>query len=181
METMTADHFASLAKRSLFVGLTDEQLRLVLEAGQVAHFDPGQVIISEGESGEALYAILDGAVEIWSEAGTPRQARHLAVLRGDLTAGALFGGYFFGEMAVLDFEPISATVTAIEPCELLIIPVPALFDVFQHDRDIHVIVISNLARTLSRRLRLANEKNHEESVGGSCRRGSNEGCGNQWT
>jgi CRP-like cAMP-binding protein len=158
MESETTDLIASLAMRSLFIGLTDGQLARLAGAGSVEHFKGGQVIVSERQPGQALYTILSGSACVratGSQAGRHEQpAKHGA----ESAAGTPYDGDFFGETSILDFEPMYATVTAREPCDLLIIPVPRLYDVFQEDRDIHIIVMSNLARTLSRRLKLASER-----------------------
>jgi CRP-like cAMP-binding protein len=156
MEHEVSSLVESLALRSLFVGLNDGQITALVSAGRIERFESGETILSEGEPGQALYTVLSGSITIRTTCTDTGTQAELAVLRGGETLSAQYEGDFFGEMSVLDFEPISATVTACEPCELLIVPVQALYEVFQNDRDIQLILISNIARTLSRRLRLAN-------------------------
>ncbi|UCG34348.1 MAG: cyclic nucleotide-binding domain-containing protein [Phycisphaerales bacterium] len=177
-ESESTDLMASLASRSLFIGLTDAQLGLLVKAGSIEHFEPGQVIALEGQPGQALYIILSGSVSVAPVASQPGRHPESIVLRSERTPDALYGVDFFGEMSVLDFESISATVTALEPCDLLVVPVAGLYKAFQQDRDIHIIVISNLARTLSYRLRLANERH---DTPGPCHCRGPEACGSQLT
>jgi CRP-like cAMP-binding protein len=178
MKSETTDLMASLAPRPLFIGLTDEQLSVLAQAGSLEHFEAGQVIVSEGQPGQALYTILTGSVSVGPAASQAGRRTEPTVLRGEPNPDAQCDSGFFGETSILDFEPISATVTAREPCDLLVIPVPQLYDVFQHDRDIHIILISNLARTLSRRLKLLSERRDET---GPCHCGGPETCGSRST
>jgi CRP-like cAMP-binding protein len=178
MASETNDLIASLAVRSLFIGLTDRQLRLLTEAGKIEQFEAGQLVISAGQPEQALYTVLSGSVCVAADALQSGRPAKPVVLSGERTAGTPCDGDFFGETSVLDFEPIRATVTAREPCDLLVIPVARLYEVFQQDRDIHIILISNLARTLSRRLQLASERSDEA---GPCHCGDPEACGSRLT
>ena len=171
MESETTDLIASLAVRSLFIGLTDGQLARLAGAGSVKHFEAGQVIVSERQPGQALYTILSGSVSVPAAASQASRHRQPATLRAQPAPDTPYDADFFGETSI---EPIHAAVTAREPCELLVIPVPRLYEVFQQDRDIHIIVISNLARTLSRRLKLASGRCDEA---GPCHCGGPEACG----
>jgi len=81
---------------------------LAMEAKNIT-FLPGDVIISEGSHGDALYIISRGCVAV------SRQGRH-----GKKTALAmLHEGDFFGEMALLGNQVRKATVTAVHACTLL--------------------------------------------------------------
>ena len=157
MESETTDLIASLSMRSLCIGLTDGQLARLAGAGSVEHFEAGQVITSGRRPGQALYTILTGSVCVSSPGLHGGGQKEAAVLRGEGTPSTPYDRDFFGETSILDFEPINATITAREWCDLLVIPVPRLYEVFQQDRDIHIIVISNLARALRRRLKPAGE------------------------
>lgn len=178
MASETTDLMASLALRSLFIGLTDGQLRLLAAAGSIEHLEAGQAVIFEGQGEQALYTVLTGSVCVSADALQSGRATEPVVLSSKRTAATPCDGDFFGETSILDFEPIRATVTARESCDLLVIPVARLYEVFQQDRDIHIILISNLARTLSRRLTLASERSDEA---GPCHCGGPESCGSHLT
>lgn len=86
-----------LARVPLFAGLTDDDLRQVVQAGDNIDVEAGRELITEGRVGREFFLILDG------EAGVHRDGREVATLGP---------GEYFGELALLDRGPRSATVTA---------------------------------------------------------------------
>ena len=73
-------------------------------------FEDGEIVFEEGSTGRDMYVIQSGEVEIIK--GTGDAAFVLAVLgRGEI----------FGEMALIDEKPRSATVVSITPCKLALI------------------------------------------------------------
>ncbi len=96
--------------RPLLFGLSEEDLTALSQATTVRTCPPDTVICQEGETGETIYFIVEGAVDIIKQL-TPEQERHLH------TIGA---GQYFGEMAILQQEgKRTATVRTIEPTTLL--------------------------------------------------------------
>jgi CRP-like cAMP-binding protein len=93
----------------LFENLNLDQLDAVQRLARDNAFAPGEVIVREGDAGGELYLLLEGSAEAWLDYGGPRR-RHLSTIEA--------GGYF-GEMAILDDEPRSATVVAREHVQLL--------------------------------------------------------------
>ena len=86
---------------SLFQGLDNADLRMI--AGRVfeASFEEGQTVFREGEVGDRLYILLDGTMHVFVERDG-----------NVITYDRLTGGECFGEMALLDDSPRSATVEA---------------------------------------------------------------------
>jgi CRP-like cAMP-binding protein/tRNA A-37 threonylcarbamoyl transferase component Bud32 len=70
----------------------------------VVEYAPGQVIVREGEEGDAAYVIEHGAVSVHASAGGAR-----------VTLNRLEAGEVFGELALLSEGKRTATVTALEP------------------------------------------------------------------
>jgi CRP/FNR family cyclic AMP-dependent transcriptional regulator len=95
-----------LQKTSLWSGLSDHDLRLIVKLSKERLFESGQTIVSKGEGGIGFYLILAGAVEVRS---------------GGNVLSKLGPGQFFGEMSVLDNQPRSADVVAVEPSRVLIL------------------------------------------------------------
>jgi len=138
-----------LQKIPLFSRLTyDETSRL---SPIIQHVDVGEgtVVIEQNALGDALYVIQDGEVRVSREAeGEPDRDEELGLLRT---------GELFGEMALLDDLLTSARVTAVRPCRLLKLPKADFERLLQADEKLAVKVYRSFCRTLSDRLRRANQ------------------------
>jgi NADH:ubiquinone reductase (H+-translocating) len=76
-----------------------------------AHYEPGEVVFDEGDSGDSLYMILSGQVEVSKLLGEQPQV-----------IGTLQAGEYFGEMALLGRQPRSASTRALTSLDLLVLP-----------------------------------------------------------
>jgi CRP/FNR family cyclic AMP-dependent transcriptional regulator len=129
----------------LFGGLGDEVLRTFVAALEVNELGAGTVVFKEGESGRELYVILDGEVEVL------RRSK-----RGHETRVAILGpGDWFGEMSVLDVLPRSATTRVLAPTHLLRLTAHELDTLYRRDTRSYSLLVLNIAREISRRLRVA--------------------------
>ena len=95
-----------LSQVKMFSSLNKKELRLVARAADVARVPAGTDIVKEGELGHDFYLIVSGAA---------------TVRRNGRKVGTLGPGSYFGEMALLDRGPRSATVTADEQSELVVL------------------------------------------------------------
>lgn len=93
----------------LFQGLNQKHLAHVARCMKTERFEPGQVIVAQGEVGQALYVVVSGSVDVRRERPGVEP----------LALNTLGRGQFFGEMALLDDYPRSATIIAREPTECL--------------------------------------------------------------
>jgi serine phosphatase RsbU (regulator of sigma subunit) len=117
-----------------------EVLEALAEAAREIRFQSGQVILQEGSSGQELYLIVEGLVEV---------VKHH---EGEETVLARRGpGDFFGEMGLIEERPRFATVRALQPTRLLEISEPDLRTVLARRR----ALLYEVARVLSSRLREA--------------------------
>jgi CRP/FNR family transcriptional regulator, cyclic AMP receptor protein len=100
-----------LRPHPLFAHLPQEELDHLLgdEFSQERHYPQDAVILNEGEVGDSIFLIGSGAVRVTLR-GTGGPVTLLAILEA---------GDIFGEMAVLEHTPRSATVSAKEECVLL--------------------------------------------------------------
>ena len=104
------DAEASLRNVMLFEGLQPKQIKSLAKWTMRRTFQPGQDIVRQGQQGVGLYCIESGKVRVFlSTPAGPREIR---------TMGA---GEAFGELALLDDKPRSATVTAVEPTTALLL------------------------------------------------------------
>jgi len=95
----------ALRRIPFFEGLTSEDLDRLARIGERRRFGAGQPIVAKDEVGGGLFVIMSGSAEL--EVGGRRHT--------------LGPGQFFGEMALLSGKPRSATVTAQEPVEAMVI------------------------------------------------------------
>jgi CRP/FNR family transcriptional regulator, cyclic AMP receptor protein len=138
----------ALARVSLFSELDKKELQTLAKSCVERSFDAGATIILQGDTGVGLYVILKGSVRI-TKAVNPDRAEE------DL--GTVGPGNVLGEMSLLDDLPRSATVTAIDAVDTLVLPVWEFRTYLRNHPDIAL----KLLTVLSRRLRHAEEQTHE--------------------
>jgi len=151
--------FELLRDRALFVALDDDAFAKVKEVFKYTTFQPGDVIIKQGHMNNTLMIIEEGEVEIvFLPEGDDQKEKKLATLRGsDSLIDAYLGG-IIGEMSIVDIEPASATVRAVTEVNVWMLDRGGLHGIFFSDKELHVTMITNIARLLSRRLRDLNKK-----------------------
>lgn len=130
---------ADLKKSKLFTGLLAEELQTLEQAAQIKVFSANQQLFKEGDPGDGIYLIIEGTVQISSIIGQ-NERRVLS---------RLGPGEFFGEMAVLDNEPRSATVSAETDTRVYFIPRDDLLHMLEHSP----MLAASLVREISQRLR----------------------------
>lgn len=137
---------AILRDIGLFGGLDDESLSVLARELPTVHVETGEVVVSEGEQAREMYVVIGGELEVIKEGRTG----------GDVRV-ALFGpGDWFGEMAILDVQPRSATVRAVAPTMLVRITAEEVDKLlYRRDLKAYALFVMNIARELSRRLRVA--------------------------
>ncbi|HET9724035.1 MAG TPA: cyclic nucleotide-binding domain-containing protein [Actinomycetota bacterium] len=93
-----------LAKVPLFEGLSQTHLRSVAALAEEVRYSPGRMIVRTGSPGAAFYVIVEGAAKV--------VRGKIATAKGTWELGP---GDFFGEMALLDGGPRTASVVAETP------------------------------------------------------------------
>ena len=118
-----AEHLKSI---SLFAGLTDAERATLAERVAIYTFTGGEVIFRQGDSGDALYLVCAGKVEV-----------RVADAEGQVVFRTMLGpGDFFGEISLMTGAPRSATVAALEDTELLEVEKGDLRPLFQENPDL---------------------------------------------
>ena len=98
----------AIGENALFAGVPFEAIENVAERMRTVFYPGGEVIFREGDPGHGLYLVLAGSVRISVRGREGHQETLDIVATGD----------FFGEMAMIDRSPRSATATAAESCLL---------------------------------------------------------------
>jgi CRP-like cAMP-binding protein len=133
---------SALKNYSLFGGLLPEEIEAIRPLMGAGSYAAGAEIMSEGEPNDRIYFILEGRVRIE---------------KGGLTLATLAEGDTFGEMEFLDVMPAAATVRALVPSSVVTISNRALHELSKASMRAYAMLVMNLARDLSRRLRRMDE------------------------
>ena len=136
---------ADLRHIGLFGAMSDDVLGFL--AGMLRVIEPaiGETIFREGDDANAMYVVLAGEMEVTKRSRAGVDARVAVLGPGD----------WFGEMSIVDIQPRSATVRSLAAARLLRITAADLDALYRHDVRSYAIIVLNLARELSRRLRVA--------------------------
>ncbi|MDR2922297.1 MAG: cyclic nucleotide-binding domain-containing protein [Treponema sp.] len=133
----------TLQKYSLFGGLLEDQIEKILPLMELESFKSGTDIMIEGSPNDKIYFIINGEV---------------SVIKGGVVLSTLETGTTFGEMEVLDVMPSAATVRTLTDVTVMFFSNRTLREIFKRDAKTFSLIIMNLARDLSRRLRLMDDK-----------------------
>jgi CRP-like cAMP-binding protein len=129
----TAEKVLFLKGIDLFSALAGEDLAEIAVIAEEIERDAGETIVVEGEPGDALYFVLDGRVRVH---------------RGDTAVAELGAREVFGEMALLDAAPRSASVSALTDVTLLAIGRDDFDDIMRDRPEVAIGVIKVLVRRL---------------------------------
>ena len=130
---------------TLFASLDEHALRGLSPNGVVRSFPKGAVLVNEGDGTDSLYVLLSGRVKAFlgDEAGK------------EVVLSTIGVGDYFGEM-VLDGGPRSASVMALEPCRVYLIPRSDVEDLLERNpafaRDLMTRLIGRV-RSLTERVK----------------------------
>ncbi|MDE2144160.1 MAG: cyclic nucleotide-binding domain-containing protein [Elusimicrobia bacterium] len=127
----------------LFADLKGGEIGELVHALHARTYRPGEIVFMEGDIGRALFILETGKVEL-TRNGPDGKPVLLYTLKP---------GEFFGEMALLESLPRSATATAVEPARLHLLYRTKLDSLLSAHPRIGVSIMGHLARLLSARLR----------------------------
>ena len=145
----------ALRRYSLFGGILEPELARIAKRLRLLRFAAGEPLIREGDHGHAIYLVVSGRVE----------AIKLCPDGGSRRLSELGPGATVGEMELIDLQPRSCSVVALEPVEALSIDRADLLALKRENVDTFAILALNLARDLSRRLRQMNRAMAEAEAG----------------
>ena len=146
-ESMFETQNSVLRKMPVLAGLSDKTLDQILEDAKPLELQQGEYFFHEGDDAETLFVILHGTVIVerrWNES--------------EVVLGTLGEGDCFGEMSVIDLMPRSASVRAETACKALEVPHLSLRQLYQRDLEQYAIIMMNMGREVSRRLRVTDDR-----------------------
>lgn len=139
---MNAERLRLLQAMPLFGGVSEDALVFLLARSQTLIVPAGENFFCENDAADALYVIESGEVSVikhWQ--GVPMTLRQLKA------------GDCFGEIALMEMMPRSATVRADTTCHAIELPLSALFDCYKANLEQFTLIQMNLGREICRRLR----------------------------
>ena len=137
------DKYAKYAKRvKIFKGLQPEEVGGIIQQGATLQFEKGKTIFHEGMLGTNLFIVLHGEVALYKKTQIIAKCEV---------------GDTFGEMAVLNHRPRSATAAAVEDTKLFTLDERQIDSIL--DKRAAVRILLNIIHVLSERLEVANSLN----------------------
>ncbi len=146
----TLPTISELHKVELFSGLITDQLSALEQTAEMRAYHTGDVIFREGDPGDGLYVVLEGLVQVSTRVSETERRVLTRVEPGD----------FFGEMAILDDRPRSATASAESDTKVYFLHRDDLIRILDQSPKLAV----SLLREFSLRLRDFNRRYVEESL-----------------
>lgn len=144
MSTCTIDN-AFLCKHSMFGGLTDQELELIHKYLDETTYPKGTRILKQGEPNNTVYFIVEGEVSI--------QKHPLEEEGPERVITTLQAGDSFGEMELIDIQSCAASVVCLTDTTVITLSNKDLYKLSTTHLKTYTMLILNLARDISRRLR----------------------------
>jgi CRP/FNR family cyclic AMP-dependent transcriptional regulator len=129
---------ASLRESCLFARAEDRALAEISSQLRRRRFRRNETIFHQGDPGDSLHIVSTGAVKITLPSMEGEEAIIATLRRGD----------HFGELALLDGSPRSATAVALEPTETLTLPRETFLEQLDRDKSLRESLLGGLAREL---------------------------------
>jgi CRP-like cAMP-binding protein len=138
---------AFLAQVPIFGGLPQQVLAEMIEVASLRWVDAGVELIAEGDLAKTVFVVCEGELEIRKRGKNGSDFRLAVLKRGDCV----------GEMSLIDIQPRSATVQTLSPSVLLSLDHSYSAGLYHTHADAYTLLVMNIAREISRRLRHADE------------------------
>ena len=143
---MPATRIELLQSMPIFGAIRDDTLLFLLEQTRLVSTRAGEFFFHEGDAASCMYVLESGRVTVMKEWRGQQLVRHH------------FGpGDCFGEMALMDLLPRSASVQAVEDCVAIELGHEHLYQLFKHNVEQFAMIQMNMGREVSRRLRTTDE------------------------
>lgn len=124
-----------LKKVALFQGLADEEIAFLTERAAMRTYPKGAIIVNEGDEGNSLFVIQSGSVKAYL--GDDKGREVILSTQGP--------GEYFGELALFDEAPRSASVAALESCKVLIVTKAQLQETIRERPQISLALLKGLS------------------------------------
>jgi CRP-like cAMP-binding protein len=138
----------ALSQVNVFSRLSSHELKIVETAVHTRNYAPQESIFKQGDPGSGMYIVIEGRVGIFLDIPNQQPKKLSELGEGD----------FFGEIALLDASPRTASATAIENCTIIGFYRPDLMEILKIKPVIGGKIILSLSEVLATRLRSTNSE-----------------------
>ncbi len=153
------DDAALIREPEVFRNIPPDFIRSIVNIAKRVHYPAGEVIVREGEVGDTMYIIMEGAVEVIKSLvitdldDEQDEERNKVFTRLDAKDHAVFG-----EIALLESMKRTATIKTVTECTLYAINKDDFLHLAESNFELGFRIALNLARIVSTRLRKADEE-----------------------
>jgi len=123
---------------SLFADLPEDAVNAVSALATTRTYSKNTIIISEGDDSDSLYVVLSGKVKVYLSDDEGKE----------IIINILSGGDYFGELALMDDEPRSASVMTLEESKLAVLSKTAFEDCLKKNPQVALPIIKGLSARL---------------------------------
>jgi CRP/FNR family cyclic AMP-dependent transcriptional regulator len=142
-----------LTKIPIFGGVSESGLAKLCQLLQLKTFPIGTVVCKQGQNTREMFVVRSGEVLLKHANSSGNAVKVVRVRPGD----------FFGETTLIEVHPSSLSAVVEKPATLYALAAKDLYQLYREVPDAYVMVLNNLARELSRRLRRAEERLCEQA------------------
>jgi CRP/FNR family cyclic AMP-dependent transcriptional regulator len=128
------DNISAIKQIDIFQGLTEEEYDAICSLSKTKVVKKNTLVFSKGDENHSIYILIEGSVDVFilTESGK------------ELILSTLTDGDYFGELSLLDGDPISANIMAITDCVLIGIHKDDFFQIMKRNPALMSNVISHL-------------------------------------
>ena len=140
--------------RPFLLGIDRDTFEKLSAIAKYHEYQPGDIIIREGEQKDEILLIEEGQVEVFKSGTKPdSEKQKITTLAGSNKLYDLYQGDVLGEMSLIDVEPPSASVRAVTEVGIWSIDRLEFNATLRENLEANNTILANIARILSRRLR----------------------------
>jgi CRP-like cAMP-binding protein len=132
-----------IRKLSVFAGISREVVDNVGAKAQRMELRAGELLFKEGEPAKEMLLVISGRLEVVKRAD----------LGGEAIIAVLGPGDVVGEMSLIDIQPRSAEVRAVEDSSVVVLSHGDIATIYHEDPKSYTLLVLNIAREISLRLR----------------------------